>query len=150
MQVAEVLLRVGCGLVAWMVLYAYVIWIAAMGAIDCGPEKEELMRLLLGIAPLAIIGAVSVRVTKPLQEIHNMLRWLGAPLVLLLPFSMMSVWSVLSRVTIGGESFCTNNAPTLWLQSWAPIQLATICLVIWLIVTSGFLRPNEKSNPIAK
>ena len=58
MRLSEVFLRLASALVAWMVIYAYVIWLAALHAIGCGPDGDEIFRLLLGMAPLALGGGM--------------------------------------------------------------------------------------------
>ena len=61
-RVSEALLRLGCGLVAWMVTYAYVLWLGVSSMIGCGTEASEMHRLLLGMAPVTIGFSTLLRV----------------------------------------------------------------------------------------
>jgi ABC-type molybdate transport system permease subunit len=79
MRPSEVFLRLGVALVAWMMLYAHVVWLAALHAMGCGPDGDELHRLLLGLAPLTCGFALLLHMTRPFADIHRILRWLGAP-----------------------------------------------------------------------
>ncbi len=133
MRISEALLRLGCSLVAWMVLYAYFLWLAVLHSIGCGPDNDEMHRLLLGMVPLAIGFSFLLRVTRPFPEIHQMLRWLSLPLLLLLPFIVNSVWSVLARSTLGAISLCTDMPAAPWEELWAPIQFLSLIFCSWMI-----------------
>ena len=134
MRFAEVFLRLGTSLVAWMMLYAHILWLAATNAIGCGPDADEMQRLLLGLAPLTCGFAFLLRMTRPFNEIHGMLRWLGAPLALLLPFALFSIWVVFEDVNLDSSSICSSDVPASWQQLWAPIQVITVCLVTYLVI----------------
>ena len=54
MRFSEVFLRLGVSLVSWIVLYAYLLWLAVAGKVGCGPDGDEVFRLLLGLAPLGL------------------------------------------------------------------------------------------------
>lgn len=136
MRFAEVFLRLGSSLVAWMVLYAYVFWLAALHAIGCGPDGDELHRLLLGMAVIAIGFSIVLPATKPLAEIHSMLRWLGVPLLLLMPFALRSIWSVAAPVLFDASGICTDLAPSLWQQLWGPSQLVTIVFLAYKLISA--------------
>jgi hypothetical protein len=56
MRFSDVFLRLGCALVAWMVLYAHFIWLAALGGIGCGPDGDELHKVLLALAAFMLAG----------------------------------------------------------------------------------------------
>ncbi len=132
MRFAEVFLRLGAGLVAWMMLYAYLLWLAALHAMGCGPDGDEMHRLLLGLAPFACGSAYLLRVTEPFVEVHRILRWLGVPLLLLLPFALRNIWYVLQAVNIGRTSICAIGPPPTWQLMWGPIQIFTLLVVLYL------------------
>jgi len=134
MRFAEVFLRLGSALVAWMMLYAYFLWLAAVYAMGCGPDGDEMHRLLLGMAPFICGFAVALGVTRPFAEIHRMLRWLALPLALLLPFVVRSIWQVIQTVNIARHSLCVDEAPTVWQVLWAPTHIATLVVVSYMIV----------------
>ena len=133
MRFAEVFLRMGSALVAWMVLYAYVLWLAALYKIGCGPDGDELHRLLLGMAVIAIGASLLIKVTQAFSEVHKMLRWLGIPLLLLIPFALRSVWSILQTVNLGSSVICSNEISTTWQLLWAPFQALTLVIVVFML-----------------
>jgi hypothetical protein len=132
---AEVLLRLGCSLVAWMVVYAYAVWLAALHAMACGPDGDEMHRLLLGLAPATCILALMLRLTRPFAEIHRLLSWLGVPVALLLIAGLHNVWAVFARSNLNASSICGEAAPAGWQIVWAPAQIAAM-LVISVILVS--------------
>ncbi len=134
MRFAEVFLRLGSALVAWMMLYAYVVWLAAVYVIACGPDGDEMHRLLLGMAPFACCFALLLKVTRPFEEIHSMLRWLGIPLLLLLPFAVRSVWDIFQTVNLTATAICSPETPSTWQLLWAPLQTIALLFVIYMIV----------------
>jgi hypothetical protein len=130
---AEVFLRLGCALVAWMMLYAYVLWLAALYVVGCGPDGDELYRVLLGLAPVTAAFAVLFRVSRPFTEIHSMLRWLSIPLLLLLPFVVRSLWQVFQLVNLDAVAICANTVPSTWQTLWVPIQVLTLVWVSYMV-----------------
>lgn len=132
MRFAEVFLRLGASLVAWMVIYAHVLWLAVLFRLACGPDGDEMHKLLLGLAPITIGSAFALRSTRPIEEIHSMLRWLAVPLVLLLPFVVRSIWQVVEAVVINEASVCANVPPPTWQIAWAPAQIVTMSLVFYM------------------
>ena len=117
-----------------MMLYAYFLWLAALYAMGCGPDGDEMHRLLLGLAPFTCGFAFLLRVTRPFADIHSILRWLGVPLLLLMPFAIRSVWAVFQSVNVEGSAICAAGAPTTWQSLWAPVQLTTLLLVTYMVI----------------
>ena len=37
-----------------MMLYAHIVWLAALQVMGCGPDGDEMHRLLLGLAPVTV------------------------------------------------------------------------------------------------
>ena len=134
MRFAEVFLRLGCSLVAWLVLYTYFVCLAALHAMGCGPDGDEMHQLLLGIAPIAGGLAFMLRMTGPFPEIHRILSWLGVPLALLLPFVLNNIWIVFSKTSVHGLSICTGDAPARWQILWAPAQLIAVIVISLLVI----------------
>ncbi len=134
MRFAEVFLRLGCALVAWMVTFAYVVWLAALHAMGCGPDGDEIHRLLLGMAPAAALMALLLRVTGPFEEIHRMLRWLAVPFALLLPFGLKNIWQVFEQSNLNNEAICSATEAATWQQIWAPAQFLALLVITGLIV----------------
>ena len=134
MRFAEVFLRLGSALVAWMLLYAHFLWLAALHAIGCGPEGAEMHQLLLGLVPLTCGAALLLRATRPFEEIQRLLSWLALPLLLLLPFALRSVWSVATEVYIRASSICGDGHVAVWEELWAPGQLMALGLALAMMV----------------
>lgn len=134
MRFAEVFLRIGSALVAWMVLYAHFLWLMALSAIGCGPDGDEMLRLLLGLAPVTVVMAISLRVTRPFSEIHSMLRWLGVPLLLMLPFSLRSIWLIFSMVVYDSTAVCAASPPPTWQLVWAPVQILVVGVASYCVI----------------
>ena len=134
MRFAEVFLRLGSTLVAWMMMYAYFLWLATVYVIDCGPDGDEIHRLMLGLAPFVCGFAFALKLTRPFADIHSILRWLGVPLFLLLPFALRSIWHVFQTVNISSSAICGSGAPETWQSIWAAVQLTTLMLVYFILV----------------
>ena len=134
MRFAEVFLRLGTALVAWMMLFTHVVWLAVLSKTGCGPDGDELHRLLLGLAPFTCAFAYLLRVTRPFAEIHSMLRWLGVPLGFLVLLALRTAWGVAHRVNVEGLAICGPGAPAAWQQAWAAAQALTLLVVATLAV----------------
>lgn len=135
MRPSEVFLRLASALVGWMILYAYFVWLAALRNIGCGPDGDEMFRLLLGILPFAAGSALALRLTRTFDEIHAILRWLAVPLALLVPFCLLHIWSVFDAVNRQGNSICGATAdPQTWETIWAPLQFLAVAFCAWMLI----------------
>jgi hypothetical protein len=134
MRFSEVFLRLGCALVAWMVLYAHFVWLAALGNIGCGPDGDELHRVLLGLAPVTIGCAFLLRTTRPFEEIHRILRWLALPLAALMFAGAYQVSLISRSVFVTGLGICSTTDAAAWHQIWGPAQLLTVVVSVVMIV----------------
>jgi hypothetical protein len=136
MTLIDMLLRLGCVLVAWMVVYAHLLWLATLRVIGCDVDGDALWRLLLGFAPFAIAGTLCFDLLRPLEDIHRTLRWASAPLVVLVPLCLTAVWPTWQRATVDGLSICATIPAAWWEALWAPAQvvtLAVISVMAWLV-----------------
>ena len=134
MRFAEVFLRLGSSLVAWMVLYAYILWLAVLRTIGCGPDGAEMHQLLLGMAIISCPVVFLVQVTRTLPEVHALLRWLAVPLFMLMPFGLVSIWRALLRANGESLSICSNNAAVLWERVWAPVQFIALLIIAYMLI----------------
>jgi len=132
MRFSEVFLRLGLGLVAWILL-TYFLWLGVTGRIGCGPEGVEIYLVLLGLAPVALGGAVLLRMTRPLGDVHSILRWGIVLIGLLTPLALLSVWKVFDQVWGAGQGICGPDAPLLWEKLWPVVQLTTVLVVLLLL-----------------
>jgi hypothetical protein len=144
MRFAEVFLRLGSALVAWMLLFTHFLWLAALHAMGCGPDGAEMHKLLLGLIPLTCGASLLIGVTQPFAEIHALLRWLTIPLLLLLPFALRSVWDVVQTVNIDGAGVCAGSQPAVWAQLWAPAQVITLALALFMILRGWRRIPGSR------
>lgn len=150
MRFAEVFLRLGSALVAWMMLYAYFLWLAAVYAMGCGPDGDEMHRLLLGMAPFICGFAFVLGATRPLEEVHSMLRWLALPLLLLLPFIARSIWQVIQSVNVENIAICADATPTAWQLLWAPIHVVTLGVVSYMLIRVWRAVNLDRSRAVQK
>lgn len=134
MRFSEIFLRLGCALVAWMMLYAHFVWLAALGAVGCGPDGDELHRLLLGLVPVTVGFSFLLRMTGPFMDIHRILRWLGLPLAVLMTAGAYQVLLVSRSVYATGDGICSVNTAATWHQIWGPAQLFAIVVSAWMII----------------
>lgn len=134
MSFSEVFLRLGCALVAWMMLYAHFVWLAALGSIGCGPDGDELHKVLLGLVPVTIGFAFLLRMARPLDEIHRILRWLGLPLAAVMLAGTSQVLAISREVYATGQGICSTGAATTWHQLWGPAQLLAIVVSAAMIL----------------
>ncbi len=142
MNFSEVFLRLGSSLVAWMMLYAYFLWLVALNSLGCGPDGDEMHRLLLGMAPAACGFVFLVGVTRPLADVHSTIRWLAGPLLLLGPVALMGVWKVFIRANVESLSICSNNAAAMWERAWAPAQLFAFVLIAYVLARVLKVQPT--------
>ena len=128
-RLAETLLRLGCSLVGWMVVYAHCIWLATLRVVGCEADGDELWRLLLGFMPFTLGFAFLLGAVARLSEVARTLRWLALPLVALVPLAAVPVYQAVSASTFGGQPICLPA--TDWHAWWGPLQAATLGVVGW-------------------
>jgi hypothetical protein len=131
---AEVFLRLGSSLVGWMMVYTWLVWMAALHAMSCGPEGDEMHRVLLGLAPFTVVMGLLLRMTRPLPDVHRLLARLGIPLLLLLPFAVRNIWNVFDRTNIDGLAICSANTAATTDQIWAPAQFLVLVVLAFLVI----------------
>ena len=100
MRFAEVFLRLGASLVGWMMVFTYLVWMAALHAMGCGPDGDAMHRVLLGVGPLALALSLALRSTRPFPDIQRMLGRLVWPAALLGLFGLKNIWIVFERTHV--------------------------------------------------
>lgn len=135
MRLSEVLLRIGSTLVAWMVIYAFFLWLAVVQRVECGADGDEIYRLLLGMAPLAVGASFLLGASRPFADIHSMLRWLGLPVAGLLFLAAPVIWETFANVNLAGGTICDGVPKSGWQSIWAPVQFSAVAFCIWKILT---------------
>lgn len=116
-----------------MVLYAHFLWLAALHAMGCGSDGDEMHRLLLGMAPVTCGFAFALQLTQPFTDIHRILRWLGIPVVFLLLLALRSVWEVFAKVNLDSLAICGNTPPPAWQLLWPMTQVVTVLVAAYMI-----------------
>ena len=133
MRLAEVFLRLGASLAGWMILYAHTLWLAVSARAVCGEEGAELFAVLLGLVPLTLLAGPLILVSKPLGDVHRMLRWLALPVAGLLPFCLLAIYKVFTTVYSDGNAICGSGAVPVWQTWWSPAQIAVIVCIVTLM-----------------
>lgn len=133
MSAAELILRLGCSLVAWLVLFAHCLWLAALGAIGCGDGALPWLVLLFW-TPVVLVFVGLLRVGFAVPGVGRTLRLPGLLLIPLLVLAARVVVETLMAVNAGGEPICESASS--WVFVWAPAQLVTLsCIGVVLVQT---------------
>lgn len=134
MRFAEIFLRLGASLVGWMVIIAYLLWLAVTQRIDCAATGDGLYTLLLFAGPPAACLSLMTLATKPMTDIQAILRWLGVIPALLLPLALMAVFDVAYSVHVTREPLCGNSTIGFWQLAFAPVVLMSMAVMGWACV----------------
>ena len=146
MRLSELFLRIGCALVAWMVLFAHFVWLAAVRQIECGPNSDEMYRLLLILLPFTLAAAFLVRLTRPFADVHSMLRWLGLPLAGLMLVGAYNVWLFARGVYFLKLAPCHFGDLQTWHSAWVPAQVIVILVVASAIATDSHITGRDPDH----
>ena len=109
-------------------MYTHTLWLAIVDDVGCGPDGDALYRLLLGFLPMTFLFGLLLGVSRKVTSVHGMLRWGAAPLVLLVPLAIASVWPTLMASTLGDAPICSDIVST-WHKWWAPLQLVILAYI---------------------
>jgi hypothetical protein len=127
MGAAELMLRLGCSLVAWLVLLAHCLWLAALDVVECGDAGARPWFAMLLWTPMTLAFAVLLRVGFVVPGVGGALR---LPAVLVIPLAVLAsraALTTLADVNLRGGSICDSAAS--WTPFWAPAQLATLVTI---------------------
>ena len=134
MRFSEVFLRLGSTLVAWMILFTHVVWLAALGGMGCGPDGDELHLVLLWLMPFTIGFSFLLHMTRPFPEIARILRWLSVPWIGLAITGIYKNWSSTTAVYSSGRGICGGNDVVPWHTFWGPLQLLGLAIVAVMVL----------------
>lgn len=148
MRFAEVFLRLGTALVAWMVVTGFFLWLAVAGRVGCDADGDQLYRVLGFVAPVAACISLLLSATKPLGEVHQILRWLGVFPLLIMPFALGTLWSAANLTLVAGKAFCSPADAPLWQTLWPGVQSLSMALCVFSI--SRLWRRPESAASAAK
>lgn len=129
MNAAELFLRLGCTMVGWLMVFTHLLWLGTLRVVTCNSDGDAMWRMLLALAPLAVMFSFTLTLTRKLSAVHSMLRWGIAPTVLLSALALLAVWPALQNVTLAGEPICAIE-DVGWHAWWAPVQLGAIALLL--------------------
>lgn len=141
-QLPDLLLRVGCTMVAWMVIYAHLLWVAVLPNTGC-TDGDALWRLTLGFAPVALGFALLLRAVHVLPEIYNTTRYFALPAFLLVLLAARAVATSFTTNTLNGASICDIMPSPAWHAWWAPVQVVVLALLALQIYRAW--RPMQAS-----
>ncbi|MEZ5597605.1 MAG: hypothetical protein R3E84_14665 [Pseudomonadales bacterium] len=134
MSIAEALLRLGAALVAWLCLYAWVLWLATLRVISCAADGDHLWAVLFGFASAMLPLAGLTRATRPLDDIHSLLGWFRWPLLILALLAIPPLLSAWLGSTLDSQPVCPSAAPAAWHFWWAPAQTVVmlgVAVILW-------------------
>lgn len=122
MSLAELLARLGTTTVAWLCIYAWLIWTATLRVATCNTSGDDLWTLVLVFGGFASALSTLLGLTRSLPEVHAMMRNFAWPLVLLLPLALMPVWTAWAGSTFAAAPLCPVAPAAVWHPWWAPLQ----------------------------
>lgn len=134
MNLIEILLRLGCSMVAWMIVYTHCIWTATLRVVGCQSSGDELWRLLLGFAPITLGFCMLLNASHKMPGVNRILAYLGIPLIGLIPLALVAIWPSIGSATIDGQAICSTGSAALWHRLWAPVQLLTFGAIAFAVV----------------
>ncbi|MEM6708805.1 MAG: hypothetical protein AAF648_08470 [Pseudomonadota bacterium] len=137
MRFAEVFLRLGLSLVAWMVLFAYALWLMVVPQAACRADEVPLSLVLLYALPLVGIMLALLPASRKLPGVHDTLRWLAVPLGLLTLLAVIALVRSLEALTVPP---CSTGSPLLD-RFWVPVHLVT-CAVLLVQAVRIFRTPQ--------
>ena len=139
------ILRLGCGLVGWLLVFAHALLIAVIPAADC---SRELWGVSLLFAGLALVGSLLLAGGLGWR---SQLRWCALPAAALW---LRGLWIVigLAPASLAGAELCAAlaGAPSpepapVWQRAWAPVQLAAIAACAF--GAWRYWRPEDAGGP---
>ncbi|MDX1481073.1 MAG: hypothetical protein R3315_05315 [Woeseiaceae bacterium] len=119
---------------AWMVVTAYMLWLAVAPKVGCDGESAELLRLLLFAAPSAAGIAFLTSATRPMPEVHRILRWITVLPAILLPFALTAVWDVAQIVYFDALPACRPIEAGTAMQVWPAVQVLALIVCSFAFV----------------
>jgi hypothetical protein len=145
MSAAELLLRLGCSLTAWLVLFAHAMWLAVLGAVGCSSDGAQPWLALLWWTPLTLLFAALLPVGLTVPGIAGALRVPALALLPLLAYAAHTPLLLLDPVTLGGQPLC--GATAAWTGVWAPAQLLVV-IALAAVVVALWRRAGRRIVPI--
>ena len=123
------ILRLGCGLVGWLLVFSHALLLAVIPRADC---STELWSTSLLFAALAIVAALWLLPAGLSFRSH--LRWASLPAAAMWLYGVSVAAPLLAPGSGAGVELCAalagdgvgaQTAPA-WQRAWAPVQLAAM------------------------
>lgn len=141
MTVAEVLLRIGCTIVAWLLLYTHCLWLSVVKQVGCESDGDALWRLLLGLIPVTISFGLLIGAANKVSSVQPMLRWGAAPLVVLIPLALFAIWPTYTASTLASNPIC-DIPDVAWHSWWAPAQFLVLLYIAIIAYRNWRFQPS--------
>ncbi len=129
MSLAEVLLRLGSSMTAWLVTYAHCLWLAVLPQAVCVGEGADPWAATLWLAGPTFALAWLIPAGRKTPGVGQILRWFALPLLVLVPLAARVALAAFERATLGGSPLCVAQTGVLaagWEPFWAPVQLGVL------------------------
>ena len=129
---AQVFLRLGLRLVAYLLLFVHLAFVAAVPSLKCSGDNPDIWQLTFYLAPLTLVFALLLLASRPLKTVVQTLRWGCVPLVVLVPLALIGTLPTFSATTLGGAPICPGVSAysnLVWQQGWGPVQLGLIAII---------------------
>lgn len=151
MSLAEILLRVGCTLVGWMLAYGYCLMLAVLPEMDCVALGPRFGRDALVFAGLSALFVPLIPMGRRVAGLETIFKGFTLPLLALVPMAVVEVIPFLQGATLGGAHLCEvvaampMSAPRpFWHGFWAPMHLVVLAGLV--AAASRFWWPRGDSR----
>ena len=139
MSFSEIVLRLGCTLVAWLVGLTHGLMLANIRVMPCASGSTDPFLTTLGFGLVSAAFLFLLPVGRKVPGVSRPLQWLLLPLFVLAPFAAREVVPLFVSSTLGSEPLCAASASeTLggqavgWERIWAPLQLGILLSWFWV------------------
>ncbi len=147
MRPAEIILRVGCVLVGWILAYVHGLVLAVLPRVDCSQGAEPWRAALLLAVP-----AAAVPFLLPMGGlVRDTVRWLALPYLALVLLAVRAVVPTLRSATLDGAALCPAETAAAhlalppWQRAWAPLQLGL--LAVLAVSALHYAWPRGREEP---
>jgi len=145
MRFAEIVLRVGASLGAWMIFIGYALTLAVLPRADCDPTADTLWR---GTLMLGVTSALALAFAGTGLPWREQLRWVAALGMAVALWALIAIAPALRGTTISGDLLCASlgsglspiDAATAWRggasapvieRLWGPVQCGILAGGVW-------------------
>ncbi len=138
MSLAEILLRIGCTLVGWMLAYGYCLMLAVVAELDCVALGARFGRDALVFAGLSAAFVPLIPMGRRVAGLELIFKGFTLPLLALLPLAAIELLPFFEAATLGEAHLCEVLAPAssagprpFWHPLWAPVHFGVLLGLAW-------------------